>query len=78
LDAAALQVGQIVLARIPDPDGAPLNEPHPALLFRGPDARGTVYLIGITSSFHTVGRGMIEVDWHPQGIPSQASGSRAC
>jgi len=78
LDFAALRVGHVVYAQIPDPAGAPLNEPHPAMVLRAPDADGTLWLLGISTKYSVpVGRLMIELPWSPGGHPATGL-SRPC
>jgi hypothetical protein len=69
MDGSALNFGNIVLADILDPDGKPCEEPHRAMILRGPDSAGTVYLVGITSSFSPGARFEIPLPWHPAGHP---------
>jgi hypothetical protein len=45
------KLGDIVLVNIPDPDGNACDHPRPAMIFRGPDLAGTIYVIAITSTF---------------------------
>jgi len=62
--------GSVVLANIPDPDGRPCGHPHPAMVLRGPDDAGNLYLIGISTQFESPpGRLMVECPWSPGGHP---------
>lgn len=53
--------GWIVLADIPDPEGRACENPHPAMILRGPDVNGDVWLVGISTNFTAPpGRLMLE------------------
>lgn len=76
--AEALKLGHIVYAQIPDPDGKPLDEPHPAMVLREPDAAGNLWLLGISTKYDPPPRRlMIELPWHPDGHPETGL-SRPC
>ena len=60
--------GWIVLADIPDPDGKACSHPHPAMVLRGPDSSGALWLIGISTKFDSPpGRLIVECPWAEGG-----------
>lgn len=60
--------GWIVLADILDPNGNPCGHPHPAMVLRGPDGDGSLWLIAISTQFVLpLGRLMIECPYAPGG-----------
>ncbi len=69
MDGSALGFGDIVLADILDPDGNRCADRHRAMILRGPDQAGTVYLVGITSSFTPGARLQIKLPWALGGHP---------
>ena len=67
---SGLSIGDIVLVDLPDPDGLPCNSLHPAMVFRGPDPTGTIYVVAITSSFDPVEKHLvIPMPWADGGHP---------
>lgn len=61
--------GDIVMVRIPDEDGNPLDDPHPAMIFYGPQ-NGVAIVIGITGTFdRPIPRLCIEMPWAEGGHP---------
>ena len=68
LEPGAIRFGHIVFAHIPGSGNQACVDPHPAMVLRGPDPLGDLWLIGISTQFEP-GRLVIELPWSPEGHP---------